>query len=500
MYADVVIIGAGVIGCAIARELSRYDVSIRVLESRFDVGDGASKANSGIVHAGYDCVPGTNKARLNVAGAALYEDLAKELCVPFERNGAFVVGFNEEDKKVLEHLLEQGKTNGVKDLAILTGAEARALEPNLNHAVAWALHVPTSAIVSPFEMNYNLAEHAAMNGVDFRLETHVHSLQFQDEKWLIGTNKGYFTASNIINCAGVFSASIHALMRGLDEYKIKPRKGEYYLLDRQHPTMFARTIFQTPNKMGKGVLVAPTVHGNMLLGPSSTDVEDPLDVSTNSTILNYVFDKSMLTWSDASRRTVITTFAGMRAHEDNGDFIIGRVQDCPQAYETVGIESPGLSAMPAIALEVAGLVVEDLNLQKKGYFVPYPQRKKPFLNMSQEERLAAIEEDPNYGNMVCRCEQVTEAEIRECIRRPVGARSVDAVKRRCRAGSGRCQGGFCGPRVVEILAEELGVSVMDISKFGGKSTYFVGTLTDFAIKAAPEHKECCDCKEGKTCK
>ncbi len=482
MYADIVIIGAGVIGCAIARELSRYDVSIRVLESRFDVGDGASKANSGIVHAGFDCVPGTNKARLNVAGAALYEDLAKELSVPYRRNGAFVVGFDEDDKQALERLREQGIVNGVEQLSIIDGEEARRLEPHLNKAVKWALYAPTSAIVSPFEMNYALADHAAMNGVDFRLETHVHSLDYQDGQWLIGTNKGYFTAHVVINCGGVFSASLHALMRKQDDYKIQPRKGEYYLLDRQDPLMFDRTIFQTPSKMGKGVLVAPTVHGNMLLGPSSTDVDDPLDVSTSSTILNYVFDKSMLTWSEASKRTVITTFAGMRAHEDNGDFIIGRVDGMQQAYETVGIESPGLSAMPAIALELSGLVAEDLHLQKKDHWVSMPPRKTPFINMSTEERLAAIEEDPHYGIMVCRCEQVTEAEIRECIRRPVGARSVDAVKRRCRAGSGRCQGGFCGPRVVEILAEELNLSVMDISKFGGKSTYFVGTLKDFAIK------------------
>lgn len=482
MYADIVIIGAGVIGCGIARELSRYDVSVRVLESRFDVGEGASKANSGIVHAGYDCVPGSNKARLNVAGAALYEDWAKELSVPFRRNGAFVVGFNEEDKAILDKLYQQGVANGVKALSILDGDSARQLEPNLNAAVTCALHVPTSAIVSPYEMTYALADHAAINGVDFRLETHVHSLDYLDGQWHIGTNKGYYTAHSVINCAGVFSANIDALLRKKEAYKIHPRKGEYYLLDRQKPLLFDHTIFQTPGKMGKGVLVAPTVHGNMLLGPSSTDVDDPLDVSTSSTILDFVFDKSMLTWSEASRRTVITTFAGMRAHEDNGDFVVGRVEGLQQAYETVGIESPGLSAMPAISVEMAGLLAEDLHLQKKKHWATMPKRKTPFIDMSAEERLAAIAENPDYGNMVCRCEQVTEAEIRECIRRPVGARSVDAVKRRCRAGAGRCQGGFCGPRVVEILAEELHLPVMEISKFGGKSTYFVGTLNDFAIK------------------
>ncbi|MDY5730011.1 MAG: NAD(P)/FAD-dependent oxidoreductase [Eubacteriales bacterium] len=489
MYADIVIIGAGVVGCGVARELSRYNTSIRVLEARFDVGEGASKANSGIVHAGYDCVPGTNKAKFNVEGAKLYPSWADELCVPFRNNGAFVIGYNDEDKKTLENLLAQGKQNGVEQLEIIDGKKALELEPHLNPAVSCALHIPTSSIVSPFEMTYALAEHAAINGVDFRLETKVHSLEKQEDGlWHIGTDKGYFTAKVVVNCAGVFSAGIHTMMSHRRDFEIHPRKGEYFLLDREEPVLFNHTIFQTPGKMGKGVLVAPTVHGNTLLGPSSTDVDDPLDVSTSSTMLDFVFDKSMLTWSEVSKRTVITTFAGMRAHEDHADFVIGAVEDAENAYETVGIESPGLSAMPAIACYLSKMIAGDMKLTENTNFKAFPKRRPYFINMSKEERLEAIAEDPNYGNMVCRCEQVTEAEIRECIRRPMGARSVDAVKRRCRAGSGRCQGGFCSPRVVEILAEELGVSMMDITKFGNNSTYFVGTLEDFAIKEAPTCK------------
>ena len=300
--------------------------------------------------------------------------------------------------------------------------------------------------------------------------------------YLLETTRGPMEARIVINCAGVDSARLHNQLCPQKPLTIIPRKGEYYLLDHTKPLAFSMTLFQTPTKMGKGVLVSPTVHGNLLLGPSAIDVEDGTAVETTAQALKLVADAARKTWPSESLRGVITTFAGIRAHEKNGDFVIGAVEGAPGAYETVGIESPGLTSAPAIAEMLVKQIAEENGLSEKAEWKPAPRREKPFYAMTLEERVAIVQKDPSYGTLVCRCEEVTEAEIRAAIRRPVGARTIDAVKRRTRAGMGRCQGGFCSPRVLEILSEELGIDPTEVTKCGGESRLLVGTIAEAARK------------------
>ncbi len=481
MNKDIIIIGGGVVGCAVARLLSRYDAKITLLEGADDVAEGASKANSGIVHAGFDAKPGSLKAKLNVEGANMYPALCQEVNAPYGRPGAMVLAFSEEERPTIEKLLEQGIANGVPEVRIIEREEIIQLEPNVNPDVVCALLVPTSGLTSPYELTCALADHAAVNGVEFITEAFVNEIKPIEGGYALDTTKGEMTARIVINCAGVNSAKLHNQLSD-DKLTIIPRKGEYYLLDHTKPLQFGMTMFQCPTKMGKGVLVSPTCHGNLLLGPSAIDVEDGTDVSTTAEALAAVAKASRLTWPKENLRTVITTFAGIRAHEEKGDFVIGAVEGLKGAYETVGIESPGLSAAPAIAEYLVGMIEKNEGLTKKAEWLPAPKREKPFYAMSLEERAEIVKKDPEYGALVCRCEQVTEAEIRAAIRRPVGARTIDAVKRRTRAGMGRCQGGFCSPRVLEILSEELHLDPTQITKCGGKSNLLVGTIAEAAGK------------------
>ena len=482
MY-DVLIIGGGVVGCAVARKLSQYKGRFAVLERAEDVADGASKANSGIVHAGFDAKPGTKKAYYNVKGAKMYADLAKELGVPYAPIGAMVLGFSPEDRKTLETLYRQGQENGVEQLRIIERDEVLRLEPNTNPQVLCALDVPTSAVVSPYEMTLALAYHAAQNGVEFRLECPVTRVYEDHDTWQVETPQGVLESRAIINCAGVGAAEIHNMISDMP-LEIIPRRGEYYLLDHTVKCPFTRTMFQVPSKMGKGVLVSPTAHGNALLGPSAEDIPDGYDTDTTRQGLDFVLDKCRLTWPDANTRSVITTFAGVRAHPATGDFLIGETHGAPDnAFEAIGIESPGLTGAPAIGEELGEMVAEHLKLPPAQIIKPPVPLLKPFAAMTEEERAQACRENPDWGRIVCRCEVITEAEIRDAIRRPVGARSIDGIKRRTRAGMGRCQGGFCSPRVMEILCEELRLSPLDVTKSGGNSRLLVGTLTDIAKEA-----------------
>ncbi len=481
MHLDVLIIGAGVVGCAVARELSRYHGSIAVLERMADVAEGASKANSGIVHAGFDAKPGTLKARLNVEGAKMYPDLCKTLGAPYAQPGALVLGFAQEDMHTLKELYDQGIQNGVPGLRLLSTQEVLALEPNTNPEVAGALLAETSGLTSPYELSFALADHAARNGASFYMETEVQDLFRDGEVWHVLTNRGEFTARAVINCAGTHSAKLHNMISG-KKYTIIPRRGEYYLMDRMAHLPFSHTMFQCPTKMGKGILVSPTVHGNLLLGPSAEDIDDDADTATTAMGLKTVLEKAHLTWKNASPRGTITTFSGIRAHELSGDFVLGPVEDAPMAFEALGIESPGLSAAPAIAKMLGGQVASALKLTEKEAYLPAIPRPKPFHAMNLHERAQAVRENPQNGSLVCRCEQVTEAEIREAIRRPVGARTIDGVKRRTRAGMGRCQGGFCSPRVLAILSEELGIPYTQVTKCGGESRLLVGTIAEAALE------------------
>ena len=473
-YTDILIVGGGVVGCALARELSlRSKADVLVAERACDVAEGASKANSGIVHAGFDAKPGTEKARLNVAGARMYPTLCAELGVPYKQIGALVVAFDEADRATLETLLKQGAANGVPGLRIVEHDELLEMEPNLNPKAVCALEAPTSGIVSPYEMVYALADHAALNGAEFLFDTEVRELIPTAEGWRAVTADGDILCRTVVNCAGIGSAKLHNQVSDR-EVELVARRGQYDVLDHPDRPPFSRTMFQCPTKMGKGVLVTPTVHGNILLGPTAEDIPDGRDVATTAEGLADVAGKAKLTWPGMSLRTAVTNFSGIRAHEVNGDFIVGKA--APHCWEAVGFESPGLTSAPALAAEMAQEIIAAEGYAPKTETVPPQPKDKPFNEMTPEEQAEAVARDPMNGQLICRCEVVTEAEIRAAIRRPVGARTVDGVKRRCRAGMGRCQGGFCAPRVVEILAEELGLPMTAITKGGGESRMLVGEI------------------------
>ena len=479
---DVLIVGAGITGCSVARELSRYNCSVTVIDRENDIAEGATKANSGIVHAGYDAVSGSRKAYYNVAGAALFPDLCESLGVPYRRTGALVIAFSDDEKSTLVNLMNRGIKNGVEGLRILSREEVLSLEPNLNPDVVAALDVPSSGIVSPYELAFALADDAAVNGTDFRFNEAFESVSAENGLFAVKTSQNELTCRVLVNCAGASSALIHNALTG-DSMKMIHRRGQYYLLDRTASAVFSRTIFQCPSAMGKGVLVSPTVHGNLLLGPTAEDIDDPLDTSTTREGLDDILKKAVKTWPALSTRSNITNFSGVRAHPVTDDFIVGPVDGCPGAFEAVGIESPGLSSAPAIGLDLSRQIAEYLRVPEKTALEPYPKLPKPFHEMSDEERAAAWRDNPDYGTVICRCEVVTEAEIRAAIHRPVGARTIDGVKRRTRAGMGRCQGGFCLPRVAAILSEELNVSLLDILK-DGQGSY----ILDSSIDSAAERK------------
>lgn len=482
MY-DVVIIGAGVCGAAIARELSRYQAKICVLEKEEDVCCGTSKANSAIVHAGYDAVTGSLKAELNVRGNEKMGELSEKLDFPFERNGSLVLCFNEGDMPNLQALYDRGVANGVKELQILNKEEVLKMEPNVTNDVYAALYAPTGGIVCPFGLNIALAENACANGVEFQFNTEVTEIHKMEEGYELQTNTGMFKAKYVVNAAGVYADRFHNMVSD-KKIHITARRGDYCLLDKEAGGHVRRTVFALPGKLGKGILVTPTVHGNLLVGPTAVDVEDKEGVNTTAEGLAQVIEKAGMSVRNIPIRQVITSFAGLRAHEEGDDFIIGEVEDAPGFIDCAGIESPGIASSPAIGEMVAELLKEKMGLIEKDDFVPTRQGIKNPNHLSIEERNALIKENPAYGNIICRCEMVTEGEIVDAIRRPLGAKSLDGVKRRTRAGMGRCQSGFCSPRTMEILARECDMSMFDITKSGGDSKLVVGTNKD--IIAAKE--------------
>lgn len=472
---DIAIIGAGVSGTAIARELSRYQTKICVLEREEDVCCGTSKANSAIIHAGYDAEPGSLKAKLNLRGNQMMDQLAKDLDFPFRRNGSLVLCLDEKDLPNLQKLYERGITNGVKGLQILNKEEVRAMETNISDQVIAALYAPTGGIVCPFHMTIAFAENACANGTVFHFNTEVKNITRRQNIWEIETTKGTFEAGCIINAAGVYADKLHNMV-SQKKIHITPRKGEYCLLDKTAGTHVSHTVFTLPGKLGKGVLVTPTVHGNLLIGPTAADIEDKEGVNTTREGLDEVLQKSAASVKNIPARQVITSFAGLRAHEDGDDFIIGETEK--DFIDCAGIESPGLSSTPAIGEMVAQILKEKYDLKEKEDFISTRKGILDPAKLSLEERNALIHQKPAYGNIICRCEMVTEGEIIDAIRRPIGAKSLDGVKRRTRAGMGRCQAGFCSPRVMEILARELGLSVEEITKSSGNSRIIEGINKD----------------------
>lgn len=471
---DVIIIGAGVIGCSVARELSKYNLKTCVLERCSDVSEGTSKANSAIIHAGYDAEPGTLKAKLNVKGNSMFDKLSKELDFPFKRNGSMVLCFSKDDMGKLNELAERGRKNGVPDIEILDGSKVREMEPNISDKVCGALYAPTGAIVCPYEYTIALAENACTNGVQFKFDCEVNNIKKSDKCFVVKTSDGeIYEAKIIINAAGVFADNLNNMVSG-KTIKIIPRKGEYCVFDKTAGSMVKRTLFQLPTKMGKGVLVTPTVDGNLLVGPNAVDIDDKDDVATTQEGLDDILNKASITIKEVPRRQIITSFSGLRAHPSDDDFIIGESKDMENFINAAGIESPGLSSSPAIAEMVEDIVVEKLKPGKNDKFNPIRKGIPKFREMNSEERQKLIEKDPAYGRVICRCETVTEGEILNAIRRPLGARSLDGVKKRTRAGMGRCQSGFCSTKVAEILMHELNLSYKDVTKFGKKSNLLVG--------------------------
>lgn len=463
---DAVVIGAGVIGCAVARELSRKSGRFLVLEKEPDVCEGTSKANSAIVHAGFDAVPGTWKAKMNVRGNAMMDQLARELDIPFQRTGALVVCLDPQEKPKLLELLERGKENGVPGLRIVEGDELRAMEPNLSDNACCALLAETSGIICPFELTLGMAESAAKNGVEFRFDTEVTGIEAQETGWLLHTAQGEISTGAVINCAGVYADRLHNLVSE-KKLKITPRRGEYLLLDKTAGEHVSRTVFQLPGKYGKGVLVTPTVHGNLLIGPTADDGADKEFTATTAGGLAEVQEKSALAVKSIPLRQVITSFAGLRAHEEQDDFLLEEAAD--GYYCAAGIESPGLTSAPAIGEYLAGEVARKLNLKEKEGFDPLRRGVPRIRELPAAERAEMIRKNPAYGAIVCRCEQISEGEILDAIHGILGAKTLDGVKRRTRAGMGRCQSGFCSPRVMELLAKELSLDLTEIRKNGKSS-------------------------------
>ncbi len=469
MKYDVVVIGAGVVGSLITRELSKYNIRVALLERCNDCAMGATKANSAIVHAGFDAVPGTLKAKLNVRGVELMKKVCKELNVPLKNNEALVVAFSEEEMPHLEMLKDRGEQNGVPGLRIVRREELVELEPNIGDTAVGALVAPTSSIVCPYELTIAGVENAVTNGAEFLRNCEVTDIKYVDDEFKLTTSLGEITAEYVINAAGVHSGEIASLI-GDNSIEIVVRHGDYYLLDKSQGSLVSRTIFQCPTKMGKGVLVSPTVDGNLIVGPSAEDIDNGDDVATTSVGLEKIYVNAIKSVPAVSLRNAITSFSGNRAHPTSDDFIIGSSEANKKFINAAGIESPGLSSAPAIAEMVDG-IINGLSggFEKKAEFDPCRPEPVRFRHMTTEERAKLIEKNKAYGRIVCRCETITEGEILDAIHAPAGARDVDGVKRRTRAGMGRCQGGFCGSKVVEILARELNVPMNEITKFGGDS-------------------------------
>ena len=461
---DAVVIGGGVIGSAIIRYLSLYNMKTLLVEKEEDISSGTTKANSGIVHAGYDPEPGTLQAKLNVKGAKMIKEESGKLHFDYKVNGAMVVSFSPNDDYKIDELYERGIKNGVEDMEIISGDEARRLEPNLSENITKCLYLKSSAIVCPFSLTQALSENAYENGAEFKFNTKVETIERIEDGYRIKTDNGLIITSNaVINAAGVYGDTINNMVSE-KKLHITPRRGSYMLFDNETQGMFNSTIFQLPSSKGKGVLVTPTVHGNLMIGPNSVDIPDKDDTSTTAFDLDYISKEALRTSPSIPFRKVITSFSGLRAHEDSGDFIVGEVEDAPGFFNATGIESPGLSSSLSIGEMVARMVADRLGIEKKEN--PVLERKaapRP-KEMSIDERNELIKSNPSYGRIVCRCEEISEGEIIDAITRPLGARSLDGVKRRVRAGMGRCQGGFCSPKVMELIEKYASIPFDEITK------------------------------------
>ena len=464
---DFAVIGAGVIGGMVARELTKYTDSVCILERGSDVALGATRANSAIVHAGYDAKEGSLKARMNVRGSKMMAKVCADLGVKYKNNGSLVVGFNEEDEKTLIELCERGKTNGVEGVRVIYKDEILALEPNIGDEVTVALHAPTGSIVCPYELCMAAVGNAMDNGATLKCNFNVNKIEKIDGGYRIYCGEECIDAARVVNCAGLYSDEISAMV-GDDSFTVRPRRGEYMLLDREVGGHITHTVFRCPSKMGKGVLVSPTVDGNLLVGPTAEDIDDKEDTTTTAAGLATVRALASAQVARIDFSKVITSFTGLRATGSTGDFVIGMPRE--GFLNLAGIESPGLSSAPAIAEYAVSLFVDaGYEAKARNDFNGTRRPMHFFSSLSVEEKNALIKERPEYAHVICRCETVTEGEILDAIRTNPRPTDVDGVKRRTRASMGRCQGGFCTPYIIELLAEEMGVDYTSVTKFGGNS-------------------------------
>jgi len=470
---DVIIIGAGVVGSLIARALARYQLRILLLEKASDVGEGTTKANTAIVHAGYDAKPGTLKAKLNVAGNAMFDRVCSELDVDFNRCGTYVVAFSEQDMRTLHELYERGRRNGVPGMEIIGPDTLREREPHVSEQAVGALYASTGGIVDPFALCFAAAESAVLNGVELHLETEVTDFVREGAKIRgVITNRGTFYGQWVIIAAGLWADELMH-KAGCDSFEIRPRKGEYFVLDRRAAKLVRTVLFPCPTPISKGILVTRTIHDNVMLGPNAVNVDDKCDLRTTAQGLSEVMAGALKLVPALDRRDVIHTFAGLRASGSTGDFVIEIPSDIEGILILAGIESPGLTASPAIAEYTVSLLGEaGLKLVPRSDYNPIRKGIPRFSKLSPEEQAALIARDPRYAHVICRCETVTEGEIVAACHSPIPARTYDALKRRTRVGSGRCQGGFDLPLVLNIMARELGIPPTQLTKKGGRS-YFV---------------------------
>ncbi|MEK7438880.1 MAG: NAD(P)/FAD-dependent oxidoreductase [Pseudomonadota bacterium] len=480
---DLAVIGGGVVGCAIARELSRYQLSVVVLEKEADVARGTSGKNSGVVHTGFNVPKGSLKARLNVLGAAMFEELCTTLNVPFKRVGKLVVALSAAEAPDLERLKALGDANGVPSLEIIDSKEIKRMEPNIGGYAA--MHVPTAAIICPFRLTIALAESAAANGVDILMQTAVKGISGKLGAFKIRTSRGMVRSKLVVNSAGLYADYV-ARLAGVSRYKIYPCRGEYVIIDKARSDLIQRMIYPVPPKGGSGlgVHLTPTIDGNILIGPSAAYVRSKTNDGTTGAMARQLVKEAQELLPGLSSRDVITSYAGLRPKTVSSavggfnDFTIEELPELPGMMHLVGIESPGLTAAPAIALDVARWAGTHLPLRPKHQF--HPERKAPliFNDLPPEEQADLVDAEPDYGQIICRCENITRKEILDAIHNPLGAQTLGAIKYRSRATMGRCQGGFCGPNIEKIMEEELGVQPTEMSLKGEGSWLFTGSTKD----------------------
>lgn len=478
MLYDVVIIGAGISGTMCAYMLAKYDVSVIVLEAGEDIASGSTRANSAIVHAGYDAKEGTLKALLNVRGCEMMEGIARSLDVHYQRCGSLVVGFNERDRAHIELLLRRGTENGVRDLRIIESAELHEMEPYVAPEAICALFAPTAGIVCPYDIAFAVSENAVTNGAEFKFNFKVDKIEKNDEIFTVYCGEECVSGRFVLNCAGLYCDEIANMAGDPLPFEIIPRRGEYMLLDKAESKIASHTLFVTPSEKGKGILVSPTADGNIIVGPNANLVEEKSDTSVTYEGLDEIAEGARLIVPTINLKANITSFAGVRPTPSTGDFYIQPSDRVENLVHVAGIESPGLASSPAIG-EYVVEILKNLGLEltkREGYISTRSKNGnfKLFCDMTDEERSEAIRKNPAFAKIICRCENITEGDILGAIHRPIPAHTVDMVKRRTRSGMGRCQGGFCRTRVADIISRELGIPLSEVRKFTKNSKILYG--------------------------